>query len=172
METRKLPLSHANAIGHLHSPCEPSSNLGELDFESAVHLEAEATLSKKDHLTTQKRIPEGTVTGEIPLEAAKAYPTRIWTGTGTEPRIAYADLNTHGERNTLSVKLLPDGGKTAPHPQIVLFVNGPYHVEELGYARSDAWRWTTWMEVHLDAQDLDKMIDALIRAKLKLEAVS
>ncbi|MCW4044238.1 MAG: hypothetical protein NWE94_01825 [Candidatus Bathyarchaeota archaeon] len=118
-----------------------------------------------------KRIPNGTIYGEIPLEAAKAYPTRIFAGTGIPPRIAYADQNTHHERNVLSVKLLPDGGKTAPHPQIVLFVNGAYHVETLGYARSNAWDWTTWFEAHIDARYLDRTIDGLIRAKLALEGI-
>ena len=118
-----------------------------------------------------KRIPEGTIYGEIPLEACKAYPIRIWNGTNIEPRIAYADYNTHRERNTLSVKLLPNGGKTAPHPQIVFFVNGPYHVETLGYNRSDAWNWTTWMEFHLDIRELTKIVDALIRVDLAREAL-
>ena len=116
-----------------------------------------------------KRIPEGTIFGEIPLEACKAYPIRIWQGLGIEPRIAYADFNTHRERNTLSVKLLPDGGKTAPHPQIVFFVNGPYHVENLGYTRSNAWNWTTWLELHFDAKQLKHMIDALIKAEMWME---
>jgi len=118
-----------------------------------------------------KRIPNGTVFGEVPLEAAKAYPTRIWEGTGIAPRIAYADQNTHREHNTLNVKLLPDGGKTAPHPQVVFFVNGPYHVESLGYARSNAWDWTTWMEFHLDARELKRLIDAAIKAEIALEAL-
>ena len=118
-----------------------------------------------------KRIPEGTIYGEIPLEACKAYPIRIWNGTNIEPRIAYADYNTHRERNTLSVKLLPNGGKTAPHPQIVFFVNGPYHVETLGYNRSDAWNWTTWMEFHLDIRELTKIVDAMIRVDLAREAL-
>ena len=117
----------------------------------------------------RKRIPKGLILGEIPLEAAKAYPTRIWQGTGLPPRIAYADKNTHREHNTLSVKLLPDGAKTAPHPQIVFFVNGPYHIENLGYARSNAWNWTTWMEFHLDARELKALIDAVIRAEIALE---
>ncbi len=118
----------------------------------------------------QKRIPNGTILGEVPLEAAKAYPIRIWNGTGLEPRIAYADLNTHSERNLLSVKLLPDGGKTAPHPQIVFFVNGPYHVETLGYKKSNPFAWTTWMEFHLDARELKRLIDAVIKAEIALEA--
>lgn len=116
-----------------------------------------------------KRIPEGTILGEIPLEAAKAYPIRIWQGLGIEPRIAYADLNTHHERNVLSVKLLPDGGKTAPHPQIVFFVNGPYHVETIGYNVSNPFNWSTWMELHIDARELRRVIDAVIRAELALE---
>jgi hypothetical protein len=119
----------------------------------------------------QKRIPEGRIFGEIPLEACKAYPIRIWQGLGLEPRIAYADLNTHKERNMLSVKLLPDGGKTAPHPQIVFFVNGSYHVETLGYARSNAWSWTTWMELHVDARLLKQLIDAVIKAEIALEGI-
>lgn len=118
----------------------------------------------------QKRIPQGIIFGEIPLEACKAYPTRIWNGTGLEPRIAYADFNTHRERNILSVKLLPDGGKTAPHPQIVFFINGPYHVENLGYSRTDPLSWTTWMEFHLDARELKHVIDAVIKAEIALEA--
>ena len=120
----------------------------------------------------QRRIPIGTVFGEIPLEAAKAYPIRIFEDLqGIAPRIAYADLNTHKERNILSVKLLPDGGKTAPHPQIVFFVNGPYHVEEVGYNVSNPFEWSTWFEAHLDARVLDKIIDALIRAKLAMEGI-
>jgi hypothetical protein len=119
----------------------------------------------------QKRIPDGTVFGEIPLEACKAYPIRIWQGLNIEPRIAYADFNTHRERNVLSVKLLPDGGKTAPHPQIVFFVNGPYHVEQLGYTRSNVWNWTTWMEFHLDARELKWLIDAVIKAEIALEGI-
>jgi hypothetical protein len=119
----------------------------------------------------QKRIPNGTIYGEIPLEACKAYPIRIWNGTGLAPRIAYADLNTHQERNILSVKLLPDGGKTAPHPQIVFFVNGPYHVEEIGYNVSDPFNWTTWMEFHLNARELKRVIDAVIRSEIAVEAL-
>jgi len=86
-------------------------------------------------------------------------------------RIAYADLNTHCERNILGVKLLPDGGKTAPHPQIVFYVNGPYHVETLGYQKSDPLKWTTWQEYHLNARDLPKLITAAIKAELALEAL-
>ena len=119
----------------------------------------------------QKRIPNGTIYGEIPLEAAKSYPIRIWNGTGLPPRIAYADYDTHRERNMLSVKLLPDGGKTAPHPQIVLFVNGSYHVEEIGYSVSDPLAWTTWWECHIDARKLKALIDAVIRAELALETI-
>jgi len=119
----------------------------------------------------QRRIPPGTVFGEIPLEACKAYPIRIWQGLNLPPRIAYADLNTHREVNKLSVKLLPDGGKTAPHPQIVFFVNGSYHVEEIGYNVSDPFAWTTWMELHLDARMLKRLIDAVIKAEIAWEAL-
>lgn len=127
----------------------------------------------KSSFTSQslKRIPNGTVFGEIPLEACKAYPIRIFEGLSITPRIAYADQNTHGERNMLSVKLLPDGGKTAPHPQIVFFVNGPYHVEELGYNVSNPFAWTTWVELHIDARELKKIIDAVIKAEIALEGI-
>ena len=118
-----------------------------------------------------KRIPNGTIFGEIPLEAAKSFAVKLWQGTGLEPRIAYADWNTHREANTLSIKLLPDGAKTAPHPQVVFFVNGEYHVETLSYFKSNVWNWTTWAEMHLDARNLKKIIDALIRAELTLEAL-
>lgn len=117
----------------------------------------------------RKRIPQGLIFGEIPLEAAKAYPTRIWHGTGLPPRIAYADKNTKGENNFLGVKLLHDGAKTAPHPQIVLYVNGPYHTESLGYTRSNPWQWTTWIELHIDTRELNHLIDAVIRAEIALE---
>lgn len=118
-----------------------------------------------------KRIPEGIILGEIPLEAAKSFPIRIWQGTGIEPRIAYADLNSHGEHNTLTLKLLPDGAKTAPHPQLVMFVKGPYHVETLDYYKSNVWDWSTWQEVHVDAKHLKLLIDAAIKAELQLEAL-
>lgn len=118
---------------------------------------------------TLRRIPEGHIFGEIPLEAAKAYPIRIFQGLNVEPRIAYADLNTHQEKNTLSVKLIPAGGKTAPHPQIVFFVNGPYHVETIGYSRTDPFTWSTWMEFHLDCRVLNRFIDAIIKAEIFLE---
>lgn len=118
-----------------------------------------------------RRIPEGQVLGTIPLEAAKAFPTRLFQGLQIEPRIAYADFNTHKEKNSLSVKFLPGGAKTAPHPQVVFFVNGPYHVESLGYFKSDPLSWTTWMEFHLNAKDLKQVIDAVIKAELALEAL-
>jgi hypothetical protein len=118
-----------------------------------------------------KRIPEGTIFGEIPLEAAKSYAIRLWQGTNIEPRIAYADYNTHRERNILSVKLLPNGGKTAPHPQIVFFVKGPYHVETANYFHSNIWDWSTWQEYHLDAKELKHLIDAVIKVEIALEAL-
>ena len=119
--------------------------------------------------SSTRRIPEGTITGEISLEACKAYPTKLFEGLQIQPRIAYADFNTHQEHNILSVKLLPDGGKTAPHPQIVFFVNGSYHVENLGYFKSDPLLWTTWLELHFDAKELKKIIDALIKAEMWME---
>jgi hypothetical protein len=118
----------------------------------------------------QRRIPKGTIIAEIPLEAAKAFPTRIFAGTEIyPPRIAYADLNTHGEKNVLIVKLLPDGAKTAPHPQIVFALKGPYHVEELSYNSTEPFDWTTWQEYHFDAKNVDDFIFALLKVKMMLE---
>lgn len=118
-----------------------------------------------------RRIPDGQVLGTVQLEACKAFPTRIWNGTGIEPRIAYADLNTHKERNTLNVKFLPNGAKTAPHPQVVFFINGSYHVEQLTYSNTNPYNWTTWMEFHLDAKELKRVIDAVIKAEIAWEAL-
>jgi hypothetical protein len=117
----------------------------------------------------EKRIPPGHVIARIPLESAKAYPMRIWEGLAESPRIAYSDRNSHGEDPTLSVKVLPFGGKTAQHPQIVFFVNGAYHIENLGYLRSDPQKWTTWMEIHLDARRLEELIHYLIQARQEIE---
>lgn len=117
----------------------------------------------------QRRIPKGTILAEIPLEAAKAYPLRLWTGTGLPPKIAYADLNSKGERNSLGVKFLPDGGKGAEHPQVVMYVKGMYHVEEISYENSNPFKWTTWMEQHLNAEYLQQLIDALYKAKFAMQ---
>jgi hypothetical protein len=122
----------------------------------------------------QKRIPEGIIFGEIPLEAAKTFDVQIWKGTGIyPPRIGYADVNTHPwEKNTLTLKFLPNGAKTAPHPQVVGFVKGPCHTEELSYNQSDPFDWSTRMEFHLDARiALKPLIDAVIRAEIALEAL-
>lgn len=151
---------------------QPGSNLGKSDLADRIRLEpicACAMSPQKE--TTQRRIPDGQILGTIPLEAAKAYPTRIFGNLQTTPRIAYADFNTHQEQNTLTVKFLPNGAKTAPHPQIVFFINGPYHVETLSYTRSNPLAWTTWMEFHLDAKHLKQIIDATIKAKIALEAL-
>jgi hypothetical protein len=117
----------------------------------------------------EKRIPPGHVIARIPLESAKAYPMRIWEGLAQSPRIAYSDRNSHGEDPTLNIKIAPGGGKTAQHPQIVFFVNGSYHIENLGYLRSDPKKWTTWMEIHLDARDLGELISSLISARQEIE---
>ena len=113
----------------------------------------------------EKRIPPGPTLSRIPLESAKAYPMRIWEGLANPPRIAYSDRNSRHENPTLNIKIAPGGGKTAPHFQVVLFVNGSYHIEELSYLRSDPKQWTTWMEIHLDAIGLDELINSLIQAK-------
>jgi hypothetical protein len=117
----------------------------------------------------EKRIPPGPTLSRIPLESAKAYPMRIWEGLANSPRIAYSDRNSHDENPTLNIKVAPGGGKTAPHFQVVLFVNGSYHIEELSYLRSDPTKWTTWMEIHLDARGLGELIGSLIRARQEIE---
>jgi hypothetical protein len=115
------------------------------------------------------RIPESQLIAKIPVESCKAYPIRLFKDLDMLPRIAYADLNTRKEQNDLLVKLLPYGGKTAAHPQLALFIRGPYHVETLGYMKSDPTSWTTWMEIMLDAGQLKQLIEALIRIDLKLQ---
>lgn len=120
-------------------------------------------------MTDERRLPDGIPIAEIPLESCKAYPIKPWIDQKTPPRIAYADLNTHNEQNQLSIKLLPGGGKTAPHPQIVLYIKGPYHVETLGYTRSDPLTWTTWMELHLDSKFLGQFLNALVKAKQQIK---
>jgi len=149
------------------------SNTGESDQKPRIRPEGPpSSLLSPKRGSLAKRIPEGLIFAEVPLEACKAYPIHIFDGLNVAPRIAYADRNTHREDNRLSVKLLPNGGKTAPHPQIVFFINGPYHTETLGYNQSNPYDWTTWMELHLDARELDKIIDALIRAKLRLGGIN
>ena len=160
-------------LSHTATPEKLGSNTGESDQRSRIRPEGPLSpLFSPKRGSLAKRIPEGVIFGEVPLEACKAYPIHIFDGLDVAPRIAYADRNTHKEDNRLSVKLLPNGGKTAPHPQIVFFINGPYHTELLGYNQSDPYAWTTWMELHLDARELDKIVDALIRAKLRLEGIN
>jgi len=118
------------------------------------------------------RIPESQLYAQIPVESCKAYPIRLFDDLNMVPRIAYADLNTHGEQNELLVKLLPRGGKTASHSQLALFIRGPYHVETLGYVKSNPATWTTWMECMIDARQLKQLIEALIRIELKLQEVN
>lgn len=148
---------------------QPGSKLRESDHGCGIRQEGPNFLLSPRRET--RRIPEGTVFAEIPLEACKSYPIRIWEGLELTPRIAYADRNTHQENNILTVKLEPNGGKTAPHPQVVLYVKGPYHVETLGYLRSDPKTWTTWMELYLDGPALDSLILGLMKAKLKMREI-
>ena len=132
----------------------------------------ESLLSPHKDAQSTKRIPEGHVYAEIPLEAAKAYPIRLFDGIGLPIKIAYADWNTKKELNKLAIKL-EKGGKTAAHPQIALFVKGPYHIENLLYSQSDPREWATWMELYLDPRNmnLDNLIDSLLRIKLALEGI-
>lgn len=108
-----------------------------------------------------KRIPNGTIIGSIPLEAAKAFPTRYFTNMNLPIKIAYADAITNDEKNDLIIKYLPGGAKYTPHPQIVLYVRGAYHIETLSYNYSNPEAWTTWMEVHVDALQIP-YINALL----------
>lgn len=120
-------------------------------------------------LQQQKKLPEGTLFAEVPLEAAKSFAIDLWKDLQIPPRIAYADLNSHREHNYLGVKFLPNGAKTAPHPQVVLYVKGPYHVEQIGYNKTDPYSWSTWAETHIDARNLGKLIEALLKAEIALE---
>ena len=52
-----------------------------------------------------RRIPQGLILAELPLEAAKAYPIHVFDGLDMIPRIAYADRNSHGE--TVFLLMLP-----------------------------------------------------------------
>jgi hypothetical protein len=154
-------------INHF-SDMKPDSNIRELGNQSLIHRETFTIQpSPQKNAYLPKRIPDGIIFAEIPLESAKAYPTRIFENLNINPRIAYADRNTHNEDIRLGVKLLPKGAKTANHPQIVFFVNGAYHTEQLGYFHSNPFSWTTWIEIHIDINGLDKLIDSLIEAKMK-----
>lgn len=118
-----------------------------------------------------KRIPNGTITGIIPLEAAKAYPTHLFN-TPEQIRFAYADKSKN-ENIELQIKIAPNGGKTAPHPQLICFIRGDYHVERwLSYGgATDPFKWTTWMEFHVDAREIRRLIGALFRAEIQLETL-
>lgn len=118
----------------------------------------------------QRRIPQGPVLATIPLEAAKAYPTHLFQNT-QEIRFAYADKN-NGENIELQIKVSPDGAKTAPHPQLICFIRGDYHVERwLNYGgKTDPFKWTTWLEFHMNADQILMLAKALLDAKVWLEA--
>jgi len=168
-------------LSHSKNHLKPGAKSGESDLPVDLpgrpihfHSSANALLSPKQNAYSNgKRIPIGKVYAEIPLEAAKAYPIRLFDGTGLSPKIAYADWNTKGELNKLVIKLEPAGGKTSPHPQIAMFVKGPYHIENLLYVSSDPYAWATWMELYLDPRNLnlDNLIDGLLRIKLALEGI-
>jgi len=148
---------------------KPDSNLRELGNQSLIHRETfliQPSPQKNAYLP--KRIPNGIIFAEIPLESAKAYPTRIFENLNINPKIAYADRNTHQEDNRLGIKLIPDGAKTAKHPQIVFYIKGPYHVETLAYFNSDPKKWSTWMEFHVDVKELKKMIESLLQIEVEL----
>lgn len=112
-------------------------------------------------LQSKKKIPPGKVYGEIPLEACKSYPVKIFQDENVI--IAVADKNTRNDKITLTIKLEPQGCKTAKHPQIAFYIKGRYHPEHLGYYKSEPNEWRTWIEFYLDLRDLKKIIDALMR---------
>lgn len=116
-----------------------------------------------------KRIPNGTIIGTIPLEAAKAFPTQYFIERNLPVKIAYADAVTKGEVNNLIIKYLPDGSKRTPHPQVVLYVRGSYHLEELSYKNSDPANWTTWMETHIEAHEFQKIINSICKVEELLQ---
>jgi hypothetical protein len=118
-----------------------------------------------------KRIPNGTVIGTIPLEAYKLYPTRLWQDLHREIRIAYADRNTHNENVNLTLKILPNGAKTSPYPQLVCYGEGPYHIENWGYTQSNPWNWKTSFEFHINSLEIYRLQKLLIDAKIALEAL-
>jgi len=113
------------------------------------------------------RIPQGQLIAKIPVESCKAYPIQLFKDLNMIPRIAYADLNTRNEQDQLLVKLLPYGAKTAAHPQIAFFVRGPYHIETLGYIKSNPDNWTTWMEIILTTAQAEHLKEALFHTRLQ-----
>ena len=115
----------------------------------------------------KKRIPEGFIIANIPLESCKAYPMLLWKDISAKPRIAYSDQK-NGETNSLKIKILPKGAKTAPHPQLSFFVQGNYHIEELSYLNSNAFEWRTWIEFQTNTYEIDHLLTSLIKAKNSL----
>jgi len=114
--------------------------------------------------TQKKRIPEGFLVADIPLESCKAFPVQIWKGLQVNPRVAYSDQK-NGEATSLGIKLLPHGAKTAPHPQLCFFIKGNYHIEELSYCKSNMWNWRTWIEFTANAYEIDHIINSLTKTK-------
>ncbi|MCX8151387.1 MAG: hypothetical protein N3D85_07825 [Candidatus Bathyarchaeota archaeon] len=114
--------------------------------------------------TQKKRIPEGLLVADIPLESCKAYPMQIFKDTPVKPRVAYSD-HRNGETTNLCIKLLPNGAKTAPHPQLCFFIKGNYHIEELSYCQSNVWNWRTWIEFVANAYEIDHIINSLAKTK-------
>lgn len=170
---------YRNGLPHRNLSLKPGSNLGGCDPARQIAPEGHtipSLLSLGKHGPQRQilnlRIPEGVNIGAVPLEACKSYPIKVFEGLGIPPKIAYADLNTKKERNDLIVRWVPDGGKTAPHPQVCFFVRGKYHVENLVYNVSDPFEWATWIEFVLHSRDLKKLIDALIKIECKLEGIS
>ena len=117
------------------------------------------------------KIPDGKIFAQIPLEACKAYPTRLFERLNVTPLIAVSDRNTRKDDTKLMLTLIP-GCKTALHPQIGFIVKGPYHIETIGYSQTDPFTWKSWIEFYLDARDLKQIIEALIRIELALQGVS
>lgn len=116
----------------------------------------------------EKKLLPGVVYAEIPLDACKCYPIRAFASS--DPFIVVSDRNSKKENPTLTVKLEP-GCKTAPYPQVAFYIKGDYHTENILYPRSNPREWATWIEFYLNKQQLDQMIDTLIRVKLGMEGI-
>ncbi len=157
-------------LSHKEIHLKPDSKSRESD-EGGIRPEGPILLSPKQNAysNTKKLLP-GKVYAEIPLDACKCYPTRIFADVGVKPVIAVADRNTKKENPILAIKLEP-GCKTACYPQIAFYVKGNYHLENVLYPKSNPHEWVTWIEFYLDGRQLKEVIEALIRIQLALEGI-
>ena len=99
------------------------------------------------------------VLGEIELNAAKAYPIKIFSDFG-DIRFAYAD-KSNKENCNLKVLSFPAGCKTARHFQVAFRIVGDYHIEHPSYYSSNLFKWESWMEIVLPVREVPKLIKFL-----------